>query len=178
MAKFKKTRVFTQQQKEDFARRYYKSHQAAVDKAAEAYKAKKIKLGEMNPDVQVSNEKIFSDLFVLGEKGWYSAKTAGKAASKILYEMSGKNMEWYEAYHEYWNTNQYPKYNDLRKFNNKKANYIDYEFGNEADEEGKVLGYFDFGDPALIIAKVFYKPTDSSPVEVWEMRSKIDIGVI
>ena len=181
MAKFKKQKIFGTSQRKQFAEDYYKTHRKTVDAAVDEYRKNnnidaEIAKGKLKP---VSNEEIFVAEITYGThtRGWYSKKTANASVARKLYELRNGDTEWYDAYHGIANEEDFPQYKDLRKFNNKKASYTDYEFGDPTDKDGQVVGYYSFGDPNVVLARVFYKPSSDSPYETWELRNKYDIGL-
>lgn len=164
----KQQKIFGEISKRKFASDYYLKHKSQIDKVIDDFKDRK------NIKKSISNKDIFESEIVYGTnpKGWYSKKAATAAVKEKLYTLKGGDSTWYEAYHNIEN-----KSVDLRYFNNKQGTWYEYEYGDESETEGKVIGYFDFGDANMLLTQVLYKIGKDSTITKWELRDKNAIGL-
>ena len=148
-----------------YAENYYNKNRRRIDKIIDAYKKKY--------PTNASNKLIFVDEMVYGGKNWGSARQAKEAIERKLVKLQGGDTDWYDAKH---GANR-SIFGDLRKMNNKKPVYVDYQFGDKDTDGFTVDGYYETSDPDIVIANITYFPTNDSPYELWEYQHKDEIGL-
>lgn len=159
--RFKRNVIKGIPEKMEWAKDYYKKHKKEVDRAANKYRER----NDVRPGA--TNEQIFVNEMIYG-KDFRSKETAAKRARRKLVEMSGGDLDKYDAIHD--GANRYEMgYSDLRKLNgkNKVSDYIE---GNIIDGtkvelkasrgEDVILGYYKIKDPrtyqTVFIAKIHH----------------------
>ena len=98
---------------------------------------------------------------------------AKEAIERKLVKLQGDDTDWYDAKH---GANR-SIFGDLRKMNNKKPVYVDYQYGDKDTDGFTVDGYYETSDPDIVIANITYFPTNDSPYELWEYQHKDEIGL-